>query len=74
MKIIKIGQKMVPFNSVRDPSKMFSVREIGKNAPVSPIRLTHWIEEAEKWLQELGEDKYEIVRVIITPYEKLAEE
>jgi hypothetical protein len=69
MKIYKIAWEGA--NSVRDPAKTLSIREIGKNIPIEPIRLTFWIEEAEKWLQELGGSKtHEIVSVVITPYKK----
>lgn len=54
--------------SVPDPVQMLSIRELGKNVP-DPLRVTYYIEEAEKWLEEAGGSRtHEIVRVVITPY------
>lgn len=66
MKIYRIAWKGA--RSVRDPVKLLGVREFGKNIP-EPLRVTFWIEEAEKWLKELGgPETHEIVNVVITPY------
>ena len=61
--------------SVTDTVTMYAVREVGKNVPLLcwddyhlcfKVRLTYFIDEAEKWKEE--KDNLELVVVTINPY------
>lgn len=53
-------------SSVKDTVNMFAIREIGKNIPI--MKFTYFVEETNKWLQDIGPDSHEIVRITIVPY------